>query len=99
MVLTVSRRAVACAALAVGLAALGGCAAPRACCCRDDLPVANVPGSPYTVACPDTLDVTIAERPDASGPTAVAPDGTICLGRIGRLRVDGLSADQIGGRV
>jgi polysaccharide export outer membrane protein len=88
-------------ALAVGLAALGGCAAPRACCCRDaaNPPVAHAPGSPYTVACPDTLDVVIGERPDASGPTAVAPDGTICLGRIGRVRVDGLTADQIAGRI
>ena len=92
------RRTVVRALLAVALAALVGCAGPRA-CTREEAPVAHAPGPPYTVACPDALDVTIAGRPEASGPTAVDSDGTICLGHIGRLRVDGLSAEQISGRI
>jgi protein involved in polysaccharide export with SLBB domain len=83
------------AALAVGLAFASGCAAPRA--FRDAGPA--IQSAAYTVACPDTLDVVIADRPDASGPTAVAPDGTILLGQIGRLRVDGLNPDQIAARI
>src|SRR4051812_16608071 len=91
-----SRRAVTHAALAVGLAALGGCAAPRA-YTRDASPAIQT--AAYTVACPDTLDVTIADRRDARGPPVVAADGTVLLGQIGRLRVDGLSPEQITARI
>jgi polysaccharide export outer membrane protein len=78
----------------VGLALAGGCATPHA--FRDSPPIQT---AAYTVACPDTLDVTIVDRPDASGPTAVAPDGTVLLGQIGRLRVDGLNPEQIAARI
>jgi polysaccharide export outer membrane protein len=88
------------AVLAWALAALGGCAAARSCRSLDANPSnANVAGSLYAVACPDVLDVTVGQRPDASGSTPVTPDGTILLGNVGRMRVDGLTTDQIAARL
>lgn len=55
-----------------------------------ELPAAQV-GPPYTVACPDVLDVTVDGRPDLSGPQEVGPDGCIQFGPVGRVRVEGLT--------
>jgi protein involved in polysaccharide export with SLBB domain len=84
------------AALAFALA-LGGCAAPRACYCRDSAPNTVVAG--YAVACPDVLELTIGPRPDLTGRATVEPDGTIPLGSSGRARVDGLTAEEIADRL
>jgi protein involved in polysaccharide export with SLBB domain len=50
----------------------------------------------YTVHCPDTLAVKLADRPDLAGPRPVGPDGRIDLGSAGRLRVEGLTVPEIG---
>ena len=87
------------AALATGLAlALGGCAAPQACYCRNASGSAES-ASAYTVACPDTLSLTAAPRPDLTGPAAIGPDGAIPLGSDGRLRVEGLTAGEVADKV
>jgi protein involved in polysaccharide export with SLBB domain len=83
------------AALAVGLAlGLGGCAAPRACYCRD-ASAASETTSTYTVACPDVLELAVAPRPDLAGRAAIEPDGTIALASDGRLRVEGLTIAEV----
>jgi polysaccharide biosynthesis/export protein len=88
------------AALAVGLAlALGGCAAPRACYCHDQPAALEQTKSAYTVACPDTLELVIESHPELAGQTPIRPDGTISLGSIGRLRVEGFTTAEIENRM
>jgi polysaccharide biosynthesis/export protein len=83
------------AALAVGLAlALGGCAAPQACYCRGTAGNA-ASTSAYTVACPDVIELNVASRPDLSGRATIEPGGAISFGSGDRLRVDGLTPDEI----
>jgi polysaccharide export outer membrane protein len=83
------------AALAVGLAlGLGGCAAPRACYCRD-APGAAQATSAYTVGCPDALEISVVPRPDLTGRTTISPDGAISLASAERFRVEGLTPDEI----
>jgi polysaccharide biosynthesis/export protein len=53
----------------------------------------------YLVGCPDVLDVTAQGHPDWSGPHTVKADGRIGLGRLGRVRVEGLAAPEIARRV
>jgi polysaccharide biosynthesis/export protein len=83
------------AALAVGLAlVLGGCAAPRACYCRNASAAAPYT-SAYTVAAPDAVELAVARRPDLAGRAAIDPDGTIPLGSDGRLRIEGLTVAEV----
>src|SRR5262245_23001489 len=51
---------------------------------------------PYTVACPDLLDVAVAARPDLSGLQEVSPDGCVAVGSAGRVRVEGQPAGDAG---
>lgn len=53
----------------------------------------------YSVACPDVLDITIIGHPELSGRPAVEADGRIALGRLGRIRVEGLGIEEIVRRV
>jgi protein involved in polysaccharide export with SLBB domain len=86
------------AALTVGLvAAVAGCAAPHQCYCRDAAPTAGAPS--YTLACPDVLEITARPEADLTGRLTVGPDGTIPLGTDGRLRVEGLTADEVAGQL
>jgi protein involved in polysaccharide export with SLBB domain len=64
---------------------------------RDALPV-NVTEI-YTVACPDVISIEFRERPGWNVQVAVEPDGEIELGRIGRVRVEGLPIPEIGPRI
>jgi protein involved in polysaccharide export with SLBB domain len=49
----------------------------------------------YTVACPDVLEVWVAGRPDVGGALPVEINGRIDLGRLGKLRVEGLAVPEI----
>lgn len=73
-----------------------GCAGSQALRCREaaTAAVTTASASLYTIACPDVLDLVVAQRPDLSGRLAVDPDGTIPLGPIGRLRVEGMTAGE-----
>src|SRR5262245_52049383 len=51
-------------------------------------PAAEMTAS-YTLACPDVIDVTIANRPKLSGRYTLDPDGTIALAGIRRVGVEG----------
>jgi protein involved in polysaccharide export with SLBB domain len=85
------------ASLAVGLAlAACGCAGSQALRCSDGAGMSSGIASTisYTIACPDVLELAVGPRPDLTGRTAVEPDGTVPVGPIGRLRVEGLNADE-----
>jgi protein involved in polysaccharide export with SLBB domain len=56
-------------------------------------------GDQYLVRCPDVLDVTIEGHPDWDGPHTVKADGRIGLARLGRVRVEGLSAPEVAARI
>jgi polysaccharide biosynthesis/export protein len=45
----------------------------------------------YHFGCPDRLLVTVAGRPETGAPRAIAPDGRLDLGPLGRVRVEGLT--------
>ncbi|HEX4589608.1 MAG TPA: polysaccharide biosynthesis/export family protein [Gemmataceae bacterium] len=84
-------------ALAIGLAlAVAGCAAPRACYCRNGGPASPQAASTYTLACPDVLEIAAGPEPILTVRLVVDPDGTISLGTDARLRVVGLTAEQVG---
>ena len=53
----------------------------------------------YRPGCPDVLDLTVAGRPDLTGPRTLGPDGRIDLGALGRVRVEGLPVEEIAARV
>lgn len=53
----------------------------------------------YRPGCPDVLEVTVAGRPDLTGPRVIGPDGRIDLGPVGRVRLEGLLVEEIGPRV
>jgi polysaccharide export outer membrane protein len=99
MVAAESRPCRSLAALAVGLAlGLGGCAAPRACYCRDASAPAGEFTSQYTIACPDVLELAVAPRHDGAR-APVEPDGTIALTSGGRVRVEGLTVAEVADRL
>jgi protein involved in polysaccharide export with SLBB domain len=84
----------------LGLAA--GCAAGRPeleqALLADRTPAAHGGDAPthYRVRCPDVLDVRLARAPDWTGLRRVSADGRIELGDGTRLRVDGLTAEEVG---
>lgn len=45
----------------------------------------------YRVSCPDVLQIRVAKRPEFDAPQTVAPDGSLDLGRYGKIRVEGLT--------
>ncbi len=49
----------------------------------------------YFTHCPDVLEVSIADHPEANGPRRVSADGRIDLGALGRLRVEGRTTTAI----
>jgi protein involved in polysaccharide export with SLBB domain len=49
----------------------------------------------YRISCPDQLVLTVADRPQLSGPRRVNPDGRIDLPSFGRLRVEGHSIAEV----
>ncbi len=53
----------------------------------------------YTVGCPDLLEVMVEGRSETSCRAPIGPDGCIDLGASGRLRVEGLTLDEIAPRV
>jgi protein involved in polysaccharide export with SLBB domain len=67
----------------------------------DQRPPADPAGAedPYTVACPDVIQITVEDRPDAGGRLTVGADGCVGLGAAVRLRVEGLSTREITCRV
>ncbi len=88
------------AALALGLAlGLGGCAAPRACYCRDASAGGAEAASAYTVAAPDMLEWAVASRPDLTGRAAIEPDGTVAVGTDARLRIEGLAIAEVAEKI
>ena len=56
---------------------------------------AESPVSPYTVACPDVLDLQVDGVLKLSGPHEIGPDGRIDLEALGRLRVEGMPVSAI----
>jgi protein involved in polysaccharide export with SLBB domain len=48
----------------------------------------------YTLCCPDAVDVHLASSPSLSGRYRIAPDGTIELAGVGRVLVDGQTAEE-----
>jgi protein involved in polysaccharide export with SLBB domain len=50
---------------------------------------------PYTVQCPDALEIVVAGRPQLCGVQPVGPDGRLDLGRLGRLRVEGRTPAEV----
>jgi len=60
---------------------------------------AESPVCPYTVACPDVLDLQVDGVLKLSGPREIGPDGRIDLGALGRLRVEGLPVTAIANRI
>jgi len=85
-------------ALAFGLAAAGGCATCperiQSALARPAMPRADV-ADRYAVACPDRLEVMVAGRPELSGVRPVEADGCIAVAQLGRVRVDGATAEEI----
>jgi protein involved in polysaccharide export with SLBB domain len=89
------RRSTCALALVAGLA---GCAAPPQCYCRGG--GGNIaPNAAYTFACPDILEIAAGTDRDVTGRLTVDPDGTIALGTDGRLRVEGLTAGEVGAQL
>jgi protein involved in polysaccharide export with SLBB domain len=85
-------------ALVLGMLSLCGCAgshkridhamqSPRA-----PQPVTSI--EPYTLGCPDVLEVGVIGPIDASNRCTVGVDGCIDLGKLGRLRVEGQTSGQ-----
>lgn len=50
----------------------------------------------YRPGCPDILEVSVAGRPDLTATVVLGADGRVELGNLGRVRVEGLSLEQIG---
>jgi polysaccharide export outer membrane protein len=95
----------ACRGLGLLLCLLTGC-----CLCRPHLDEALLadPGRAarnqgvidrYRVACPDVLEVAVSGRPAWGGRYTVKADGRIDLGRLGRVRVEGLTLPDVATRV
>jgi len=53
----------------------------------------------YTVACPDVIELMAGARAEFNGPRAVGPDGSVDLGSLGRLRVEGARLSEVARRV
>jgi protein involved in polysaccharide export with SLBB domain len=49
----------------------------------------------YTLACPDVLECSIEGEPDVGGRFTIGPDGRIDLGKLGQLRVEGLTLAEV----
>jgi protein involved in polysaccharide export with SLBB domain len=49
----------------------------------------------YTIGCPDTLDITVAGRPELNRHGTVGPDGRIDLGELGKPRVEGHTGPEV----
>ena len=63
-------------------------------------PAADLPAAAaYTLACPDVLEIVVGRRTDCGGNLAVAPDGRIDLGALGRPRVEGETAETLAQRI
>jgi protein involved in polysaccharide export with SLBB domain len=89
------------ALVGVLLSLLAGCAANRG---HVDQALLADRGAParnqgvaeaYAVHCPDLLQVTVAERPEVTGPKPVGADGRIDLGAAGRPKVEGRSPSEV----
>lgn len=88
--------------LFLGLCLLTGCESGRP--HLDQALMANLGPAPpgrgleqqYVVHCPDVLELTVSGRPDLTGRQAIGPDGRIDLGDVGRLRVEGRLAPEVG---
>jgi polysaccharide export outer membrane protein len=85
-------------ALAAGLA---GCASGRASVEKNLMADRNSArrsagvAENYHVACPDVLDVRIADWPELSAKYLIGPDGRIDLGDCGTLRLEGRSLPEV----
>ncbi len=53
----------------------------------------------YLPGCPDMLEFAVPGRPDLTGQRAIGPDGRVECGPLGRVRVEGLTGDEIAARV
>lgn len=84
--------------LALGLAAAGGCATCperiQSALARPVEPRQDV-AAQYAVACPDRLEVRVLGRPELNRVMAVEADGCVPCGELGRVRVDGTTADEV----
>jgi protein involved in polysaccharide export with SLBB domain len=49
----------------------------------------------YRCGCPDVLEFNVAGRPDLTGRREIAPNGRVDLSPVGRVRVEGLTEDEI----
>jgi len=50
----------------------------------------------YVIGCPDVLEVAVAGHPELAARAAVGTDGRIDLGALGRPRVEGRTAPEVG---
>jgi protein involved in polysaccharide export with SLBB domain len=57
------------------------------------------PDDVYTLACPDVIEVVFVNQQQLGPLVRMGPDGCIDLGRLGRLRVEGDTADQTAERI
>src|SRR5262245_17243031 len=53
----------------------------------------------YLPGCPDVLEFAVVGRPDLTGQREIGPDGRVECGPLGRVRVEGLTGDEIALRV
>ncbi|MCS7046288.1 MAG: polysaccharide biosynthesis/export family protein [Gemmataceae bacterium] len=99
------RQALAVGALACSLA-LVGCATDQQTLVSRNLMTAQLSAERnagvaenYQVGCPDVLELKVDGRSEFNGHYVVEPDGRICLGRYGRVRVQDQTLGEIGRRV
>src|SRR5262249_6827320 len=57
------------------------------------------PDEIYTLACPDVIEVGFADRPQLGPLARINPDGSVDLGRLGSVRVEGDTVDQAAARI
>jgi protein involved in polysaccharide export with SLBB domain len=87
--------------LIIAFASLAGCSGDRALidrALRRDRPASSQKvnaGAEYLVYCPDILELTVPNRPGLHGRRAIGADGRIDLGVHGRLRVEGLTVNEV----
>ena len=53
----------------------------------------------FRPGCPDVLEFTSTGRPDLTGKREIGPDGRIDMGALGRVRVEGLTLEELAARV
>src|SRR5262245_20168280 len=88
---------------AVALVLLSGCLAGRpgvnAALDRRGPTGPESPAEAYAIGCPDLLEVVVPGRPDCGGWREVGPDGRIDLGPLGKVRVQGETADAVAAKL